>query len=274
MHGTRKLIQYYRLFRSGTINATSLSNFDMDLTGTQMNDGCFIPERCCLPTLFLPSQDALPGMAKTADIEVCFYPRAEEPTIEILQCAWKVLLYRYIYTETVSFVVVTHSPLEEAPHRDNAFQGWKMQASLCQFHNVSLDTLVRTHSDADLPLSPHNFKDTQVNTAIQVCRSATHGGLGKQAQLKPGTTFSYEGVMYAVRPTPVFTNLSHALASHKWMEGRHHPFFCRPIIAFRDFLAQGYRQHVGYMLASGVVLWIGSISGSNLPLTSCSSISP
>ena len=197
----------------------------MDLNGTKMNGNvCFISERCCLPNLALPSQDPQhSGTTETADIEVCLYPWAKEPTIETLQCAWKVLLHRYIYTETVSFVVVTHSRLEEAsPHRDNAFQGWKMQASLCQFHNVSLDTLAQPHFDAELPLSPHNFKGTQVNTAIQVCRSATHGGLGKQAQLKPRTTFSYKGVMYAVRSTPTeFAKLSHALASCKWVEGRH-----------------------------------------------------
>lgn len=179
-------------------------------------------------------------MTKTADLEVCLYSRANKPTIETLQCAWKVLLHRYIYTETVSFVVVTHARLKEAsPHQDNAFQGWKMQASLRQFHNVSLNTLAQSHFNAEQPLSPQNFKSTQVNTAIQVCRSITHGGPGKQAQLKPVTTFSYEGVMYAVRPTPlVFANLG---------AGRHHPLFSPDLSLIIAFIILWY-EHLANLL--------------------------
>lgn len=185
-----------------------------------MDLGCFVSERCCLPNLDLPSRDSSavqhPGMTKTAGIEIRLDPRTNKPTTETLQCAWKVLLHRYIYTETISFVVVTHSRLNEASrHQENAFRGWKMQATLRQFHNVSLNTLAQSHFDAEQPLSPQNFKGTQVNTAIQVCTSTTHGGPGKQAQLQPGTTFSYEGVMYAVRAIPsVFAKL---------VRGRHHP---------------------------------------------------
>lgn len=181
----------------------------------------FIAERCCLP-LLLPSQNEQQSPTiEAAEIKICLYPAAKDSTLEDLQIGWKTLLYRYLYTETISFVLVENSALgDSSPHGDKeSGGGWKPQASLRQFHNVSLDTLERRHCDAILPLSPQNSSLAQVNTAIQVFRPATHGGLQQQVQSKPKTSLTYNGVLYDVRPaSSTVLNVCHVVSNFESMK--------------------------------------------------------